>query len=153
MVPVPEPYTGDVEVGQTVKFSVPAFPGQMFHGKITRFAHSVDMKTRTMPVEMDVDNASGLLAPGMFPEVEWPVRRSTPTLFVPDKAIVTTTELTFVIRVRQETAEWVKVRKGQSVGNLIEVFGDLSAGDFVVARGTDELRPGTKVTIAPPSRT
>jgi membrane fusion protein (multidrug efflux system) len=145
MVPVPESYTGKIAVGQTVTFSVPAFPGQAFHGAVTRVAHSVDMKTRTMPVEMDVDNRFHRLAPGMFPEVEWPVRRSGPTLFVPAKAVVTTTELTFVIRVRDETAEWVKVQKGQSAGNLIEVFGDLKAGDHVVARGTDELRPGTKV--------
>jgi RND family efflux transporter MFP subunit len=150
MVPVPEQYTGEIAPRQDVRFSVPAFPGQMFHGTITRVAHSVDMKTRTMPVEMDVENVSGLLAPGMFPEVEWPVRRSEPTLFVPAKAVVTTTELMFVIRVRQDTAEWVRVQKGQAVGDLIEVFGDLHAGDAVVARGTDELRAGTKVTVISP---
>lgn len=153
MVPVPEPYTGDIEAGQIVKFSVPAFPDQTFQGTVTRVAHSVDMKTRTMPVEMDVDNAANLLAPGMFPQVEWPVRRSKPTLFVPAKAVATTTELTFVLRVRQETVEWVRVQKGQSVGNLIEVFGDLTAGDHVVARGTDELRPGTKVSVTLSPRT
>jgi hypothetical protein len=70
----------------------------------------------------------------------------------PTRAVVTTTELTFVIRVRQETTEWIKVQKGQSVGDLIEVLGDLTAGDYVVVRGTDELRPGTKVTIALPPR-
>lgn len=149
-VPVPEPYTGEIVPGQDVKFSVPAFPGQTFHGTISRVAHSVDMKTRTMPVEMDVENVSGLLAPGMFPEVEWPVRRSAPTLFVPAKAVVTTTEFTFVIRVRQDTAEWVRVQKGQGVGDLIEVFGDLHVGDAIVARGTDELRAGTKVTVTSP---
>lgn len=149
MVPVPEAYTGGLAPGQSVQFTVPAFPGQTFHGTIARIAHSVEMKTRTMPVEIDVDNPSGLLAPGMFPEAEWPVRRSQPTLFVPAKAVVTTTELTFVIRVRQETVEWVRVQKGRSVGNLVEVFGELSAGDSVAARGTDELRPGTKVVARP----
>jgi membrane fusion protein, multidrug efflux system len=150
-VPVPEPYTGQIAPGQSVKFSVPAFPGQTFHGTITRIAHSVDMKTRTMPVEMDVDNASGLLAPGMYPEVEWPVRRAEPTLFVPVKAVVTTTELTFVIRIQQDTVEWVKVHKGQSAGDRIEVFGDLHAGDLIAVRGSDELRPGTKVLVRPHS--
>lgn len=147
MVPVPESYTGDIEAGQIVTFSVPAFPDQTFRGIVTRVAHSVDMKTRTMPVEMDVDNTAHLLAPGMFPQVKWPVRRSTPTLFVPANAVVTTTELTFVLRVRQETVEWVRVQKGQSVGDLIEVFGDLTTGDHVIVRGTDELRPGTKVRV------
>lgn len=149
MVPVPEAYTGGIAPGQSVTFTVPAFPGQAFSGTIARIAHSVEMKTRTMPVEIDVDNPTGILAPGMFPEVEWPVRRLAPTLFVPAKAVVTTTELTFVIRVRQETVEWVKVQKGRTVGNLVEVFGSLSAGDSVAARGTDELRAGTKVVARP----
>lgn len=147
MVPVPEAYAGGISEGQKVKFTVPAFPGQSFAGTISRVAHSVDMKTRTMPVEIDVDNPSGVLAPGMFPEVEWPVRRSDPTLFVPVKAVVTTTELTFVIRVKGDTAEWVTVQKGRTVANLIEVFGNLQAGDMVVVRGTDEMRSGT--TVAP----
>lgn len=144
-VPVPEPYAGSIEVGKQVTFTVPAYPGRRFEGTISRIAHSVDTKTRTMPVEMDVDNSSGSLAPGMFPAVEWPVQRSEPTLFVPMKAVVTTTELTFVIRVRGDVAEWITVQKGLPVGNLMEVFGDLTADDYVVARGTDELRQGTKV--------
>ncbi len=153
MVPVPETFTGDIPLGHKVGFAVPAFPGQTFYGTVTRVAHSIDVKTRTMPVEMDVENTSGRLASGMFPQVEWPVQRSRPTLFVPTKAVVTTTELTFVIRIQQDTVEWVKVQKGQAVGDLIEVFGDLHAGDTVVARGTDELRPGTKVLITYQSKT
>lgn len=149
MVPVPEAYAGGISEGHRVKFTVPAFPGQVFDGTISRVAHSVDMKTRTMPVEIDVDNPSGVLAPGMFPEVEWPVRRSDPTLFVPVKAVVTTTELTFVLRLKGNTVEWVKVQKGRTVGNLVEVFGNLQEGDMVAVRGTDELRAGTKVIPKP----
>jgi len=145
MVPVPEAYVGSLVPGQKVQFTVPAFPAEKFSGNIARIAGSVDMKTRTMPVEMDVQNPTGRLAPGMFPEVEWPVRRAQPTLFVPAKAIVTTTELAFVLRVQSSTVEWVRVRRGQPLDNLVEVFGDLHAGDQVVLRGTDELRPGTKV--------
>jgi membrane fusion protein, multidrug efflux system len=151
IVPVPETYVGGIAQDQIVKFTVPSYPGETFSGKITRIARTVDMKTRTMPVELDVDNPSGRLAPGMFPETEWPVRRTELTLFVPIQAVVTTTEFTFVIRVQRETVAWVKVQKGQSVGNLIEVFGDLRAGDYVAARGTDELRPGVRVRITLPS--
>jgi membrane fusion protein, multidrug efflux system len=151
IVPVPETYAGGIAQDQIVKFTVPSYPGETFSGKITRIARTVDMKTRTMPVELDVDNPSGRLAPGMFPETEWPVRRTELTLFVPIQAVVTTTEFTFVIRVQRETVAWVKVQKGQSVGNLIEVFGDLRAGDYVAARGTDELRPGVRVRITLPS--
>lgn len=147
MVPVPEAYAGGISEGQKVAFTVPAFPGHSFPGTIARVAHSVDIKTRTMPVEIDVENPTGGLAPGMFPEVDWPVRRTGSTLFVPVKAVVTTTELTFVIRLNGNTAEWVNVQKGRTVADLIEVFGNLRAGDMVVVRGTDEIRSGT--TVAP----
>ncbi|HJU03863.1 MAG TPA: efflux RND transporter periplasmic adaptor subunit [Nitrospiraceae bacterium] len=153
IVPVPEANVGDIVPGQSVKFTVPTYPGETFAGTIARIARTVEVKTRTMPIELDVDNPSGRLAPGMFPEVEWPVRRSRPTLFVPMKAVVTTTEHTFVIRIREEKTEWVTVQKGQSVANLTEVFGDLQAGEQIVARATDELRPGTqvKVKVRPPT--
>ena len=149
MVPVPEAYTGEIVLGQRVAFTVPAFPGQAFHGAITRVAHSIDVKTRTMPVELDVENTSGQLTSGMFPQVDWPVQRSRPTLFVPVKAVVTTTELTFVIRIQDNTVHWVRVQKGLPVGDMMEVFGDLQAGDYVAVRGTDELRPGTTVAMIP----
>jgi multidrug efflux pump subunit AcrA (membrane-fusion protein) len=98
-----------------------------------------------MPVELDVENAQGRLAPGMFPEVHWRMKRAEPTLFVPATSIVTTTERTFVIRVKDGAAEWVDVRTGVSIGAQVEVFGKLAAGDLVALRGTDELRAGTKV--------
>ncbi len=50
-----------------------------------------------------------------------------------------------MIRVRNGKAEWVNVRRGMTEGNRLEVFGDLEAGDKVVLRATDEIRPGTTV--------
>src|SRR5216684_2205708 len=146
LVPVPEKYVAGVTEGAKVEFSVPAFPNQVFSGRVARIAHSVDVKTRTMPVELDVTNTGGRLASGMFPEVLWPVRRSGPTLFVPTSSVARTTEATFVVRIRNGDAEWVNVQTGEMDGKLIEVFGDLREGDDVAVRGTDELRPGAHVT-------
>jgi RND family efflux transporter MFP subunit len=145
VVPVPEKYVSDLAKGAKVEFSVPAFPNQTFSGNIARIAHSVDVKTRTMPVELDVNNVGGRLASGMFPEVLWPVHRSTATLFVPTSAVARTTEAVFVVRIRGGNAEWVNVHTGEIDGKLIEVFGDLREGDLVASRGTDELRAGTHV--------
>ncbi|HYL11350.1 MAG TPA: efflux RND transporter periplasmic adaptor subunit [Candidatus Acidoferrales bacterium] len=146
LVPVPEKYVAGVTQGAKVEFSVPAFPNQAFSGRVARIAHSVDVKTRTMPVELDVTNTGGRLASGMFPEVLWPVRRPTPTLFVPASSVARTTEAIFVVRIRGDKIEWVNVQTGEVDGKRIEVFGDLRAGDDVAVRGTDELRPGTHVT-------
>lgn len=147
VVAVPEVAAGGVSAGEKVTFTVPAFPGVPFQGTVARVARALDVKTRSMPVELDVDNAAGKLAPGMFPELHWQMRRSEPTLFVPPSAIVATTEKIFVIRVKDGTAEWVDVRPGVSTGSLVEVFGALAAGDTVALRGTDELRVGSKVTV------
>lgn len=145
-VPVPEHYVAGITEGGKVVFTVAAFPGETFTGTVARIAHAVDTRTRTMPVELEVGNPSGRLAPGTFSEVLWPVRRPTPTLFVPTSAVAKTTERTFVIRVKDAKTEWLDVKTGVSSGNLIEVFGNVRDGDEVVIRGTDELRPGTTVT-------
>ncbi len=146
VIPVPEAYVAGISEGAKVEFSVSAYPGQTFSAPVARIAQSIDAKTRTMPVELDVSNPSGRLAPGMFSEVLWPVHRRGPTLFVPTSAVARTTERVFVIRIRDGSADWVDVKTGATSGSLVEVFGDLKEGDEVAARGTDELRPGTQVT-------
>lgn len=151
VVPVPEKYVADMAVGAKVEFTVPAFPDQNFTGVVARVAHSVDAKTRTMPVELDVNNRDRRLASGMFPEVFWPVHRSAPTLFVPVSAVARTTEATFVVRIRDGSAGWVNVQTGELDGKLIEVFGGLREGDTVAVRGTDEVRPGTRVNAHTPA--
>ncbi|OFW29647.1 MAG: efflux transporter periplasmic adaptor subunit [Acidobacteria bacterium RIFCSPLOWO2_02_FULL_65_29] len=147
-VPVPETYVGTITRGTKVEFRVSAFPDQTFLGVIARPAHTLDVKTRSMLVELDVSNPKQMLAPGMFAEVQWPVSRAQASLFVPRTAVVRTSERQFVVRVRNGMAEWVDVRRGETNGDVIEVFGDLREGDIVIRRGNDEIRPGTK--IAPP---
>ncbi len=147
VVPVPEKYAAGIGQGTKVDFSVPAFPGQAFSGTVARIAHSVDVKTRTMPVELDVNNTASRLSSGMFPEVLWPVHRTDATLFVPVSAVARTTEATFVIRIRDGNTEWVAVQTGELDGKSIEVFGAIQSGDMIAIRGTDELRPGTHVTV------
>ena len=149
VIPVPEKYATGMNTGTEVDFTVPAFPSQTFTGTVARIAHSLDVKTRTMPVELDVENTDGRLSSGMFPEVLWPVRRLELTLFVPASAVARTTEATFVIRIRDGNTEWVNVQTGEQDSKSIEVFGGLHEGDEVAMRGTDELRPGARVNAQP----
>ena len=148
VAPVPEAYTQSIRKGTRVSFTVPAFPGQAFSGIVARPAYSVDPQTRTMPVELDVDNRAGKLAPGMYAGIAWPISRGSDSLFVPASAIKATTERIFVVRVRGGKAEWVDVRRGAAEGQMVEVFGELQAGDTVVLRATDEIRPGATVQPA-----
>jgi membrane fusion protein, multidrug efflux system len=145
VVAVPEEDVGGLVHGAAVSFHVPAFPERTYTASVARIAHALDPKTRTMPVELDVFNRDGSLAPGMYPTVKWPVRSPRPVLLVPKTAVVTTTERTFVIRDRNGRAEWVDVKTGAPEGDLVAVFGDLHAGDMVLRRGSDEVREGAAI--------
>ncbi len=146
IVAVPEADVAAVVRGADLEFTVPAYPSVPFHGRVARLAQTVDPKTRTMAVELDVTNPEGKLAAGMYPEVKWPVHSSAQSLVVPKSSVVVTTERVFVIRVRGGRAEWIDVKRGLADKDAVEVLGNLKAGDDVVVRGTDELREGTAIT-------
>lgn len=144
-VAVPESLVDATSIGTSTTFGVSAQPGAPFTGVVRRIAESLDQKTRSMPVELDVDNADGRLAPGMFADVIWPVKRTSPSLFVPTAAVVQSTEKTFVARVRDGVVEQVPVKRGIVEGEQVEVFGTLNEGDLVAKRGSEELRTGIRV--------
>jgi membrane fusion protein, multidrug efflux system len=147
VVPVPEAEVGGIVKGARVAFSVPAYPGDMFSGVVIRISRSIDVKTRTMPVELDVVNTNRRLAAGMYPAIKWPVRAGQSILLVPNSSVVSTSERMFVVRVRNGSAEWVDVKKGATKGDLVEVIGPLREGDAVLLRGTDEVREGAHLNI------
>lgn len=91
-------------------------------------------------------NKDGKLAPGMFAEVAWPVRREAASPFVPTAAVVQTTDKTYVDRVENGAIDQVAVQRGVVLEDQVEVFGGgLAAGDTVLERGSEELKAGAKV--------
>jgi membrane fusion protein (multidrug efflux system) len=147
VVPVPQAYLAAVTNGTVVPFTVSGYPGEKFAGTVARMARSVDVKTRTMAVELEVSNRDERLANGMFCQVQWSVRRPGPSLLVPTGSVARSTDRSFVVRVRNGRTEWVDVSTGLASGPLVEVFGHLQAGDTIATRGTDELRAGTEVRV------
>jgi membrane fusion protein (multidrug efflux system) len=147
VAPVPETEAEAMKVGQMVSFNVPAYPAQSFKAPIKRISHEIDAKTRTMPVELDVANRDDKLSPGSFSNVQWPVNRNYPTLFVPVSAVTSDQQHTFVIRVRNNKAEWVTVQAGQTVEGQIEVFGELQPDDQVIKTATDAIQAGDPVQV------
>ncbi len=147
VVPIPEAQIGSMKVGQAVSFTVPAYPGRTFKAPIERIAGAMDEKSRTMPVELDVMNRDGNLSPGSFATVKWPLERGYATLFVPATAVTNDQQHTFVIRIRDNKAEWVTVQTAQTVNGEVEVFGDLAGGDQVVKIATDAIHSGDAVRV------
>jgi RND family efflux transporter MFP subunit len=147
VVPVPEANVGGIARSAKVGFSVSAYPGETFYGTISRIAHSIDPKTRSMPVELDVFNPGGRLAAGMYPTVKWPIRGKSSVLLVPASAVVANSERTFVIRFDGQSSEWVDVKKGPAQEDLVEIIGPLKEGDIVLRRGSEEIREGTRLKV------
>jgi RND family efflux transporter MFP subunit len=143
VVSVPEQLCSGIAAGDVLAFSVPAYLGREFHGTVSRIGHALDQETRTMPVELDVNNASGELEPGMYATVTWEVRRNRPTLFVPISAVVNTLEKSFVVRVKNGIAEVVEVSTGQTMNDKVEVVGNIKEGDEIVLKGSDEYKDGS----------
>jgi membrane fusion protein, multidrug efflux system len=149
VVAVPEEDVAGIARRAIVSFRVPAYPERVFSGVVARVPKTLDTKTRSMAVELDVVNKDQSLAPGMYPTVRWPVRSSEQGFFVPRTSVVTTTERTFIIREHNGHAEWVNVQKGTVDGDMIRVIGPLKAGDRIVKRASDEIREGTALAAHP----
>ncbi|CAN5816085.1 efflux RND transporter periplasmic adaptor subunit [soil metagenome] len=144
---VPEAYAGELIQSKELTFRVNAFPGQEFKGQLSRSAGSLQTATRTEMIEMDVDNREGLLKPGMYANVRLQVSRAVPAFYVPGSAVVSSLENTFVIRVQSDTTAKVPVRKGDQVGDKVEVFGNLANGDVILERANEEIKDGERVSL------
>src|SRR5260370_2246546 len=114
-VPVPEADVGTIAEGTKFEFQVKAWPWRDFAGTISRVSHWVDTKTRTMAVEADVEQSQSALDPGLFVEVVWPLRRDSPSLFVPPSAVVEPSEAAFVESVRQGKVERLPARRRSAI--------------------------------------
>ncbi len=147
ITPVPEVVVGGVKPGAEVEFTVSTHPGERFKGTVARIGNYLEQKTRTMPVELDYFQSDYRILPGMFCEIYWPTKRHEESLFVPVTCVDNTSTLeTFVNKVNENNVvEWVKVKRGQLMNNMVEVFGALKEGDIVAVKGDDSLRAGTKV--------
>ncbi|MBE7173441.1 MAG: efflux RND transporter periplasmic adaptor subunit [Williamsia sp.] len=146
VVSVPEAFTGLLKAQNEVAFTVKSLPNQTFKAKITRLAGSLDARLRSERIEMDVTNPGKQLLPGAYAEVNLPLPSNDSSFIVPRTAVVTSTEKVFVIRITDNKAEWVDVKKGREAEGKTEVYSDdLHPGDQLVKVGTDEIRNGSAI--------
>jgi len=146
-VAIPELYSSQLRDDSEVKFKVNALPEKIFTARLSRSSQSLDLSIRSMYAEFDVANQLHLLKSGMYAEVSLPVERSAPTLFVSSSSVVNSTERVFVIQVIDNHAKWTDVKTGTQVDTLVEVFGPLKSGGFVVSKASEEIRDGSEVTV------
>jgi membrane fusion protein (multidrug efflux system) len=147
VISVPENYTNGLNDKTEVSFSVKALQGEKFTGQVKRLAGALDQKLRSERLEIDVLNKDNKLLPNMYADVNVPLPSRDDALIVPKTAVVTSTEKVFVIRVVNNRAEWVDVRKGLESDNTIAIHGDINPGDELVEKASEEIRNGSPVKI------
>jgi RND family efflux transporter MFP subunit len=149
-VAVPEAYTGNELVSKIVTYTVSAYPDISFTARFARKAGGIDINTRTEIWEFETDNTDRRLKGGMYAEIKLKFERSKPTVFIPRSALVTTLEKSFVILVRNETTDWIDVTRGITIGDRLEIFGNLKDGDILLANANEEIKPGTRIKFRIP---
>lgn len=147
-VAIPEAFANQLPAKSAVTFTVNAMPERQFNARFARSAESLVEANRSMLAEFDVDNSTRQLKSGMYAEVKLPVERTGTTLFVPKTSVVSSSEKTFVIRVKDNKAEWVSVEKGNVIDSLVEVFGTLQPKEIIVQAASEEIRDGQSLKIS-----
>jgi RND family efflux transporter MFP subunit len=148
-IEVPERDIARVAVGAPVIITADPYRGQTFRGKVVRVVHSLDPRTRTMGVEVDVPNADRKLKPGMFARAEVLVDTRKGVLTVPVEALRIGEARPSVMVVRNGLVEPAVIELGLSDSRYIEVRQGLSEQDQVILEGKDLVKPKQKVRTAP----
>lgn len=146
VVEIPEAYKGFIKLNDVVKFSVKAFPDQVFSAKIARRAGVMDKTLRSEHIELDVLNNDLKLSPGMVAEAVIGLDADANAFVVPKHAVVNSTEGVFMIEDSANIAKRVPVRVGRATDSLAEVFGaSLKENAHYVAKGSEEIKNGSSI--------
>jgi multidrug efflux pump subunit AcrA (membrane-fusion protein) len=148
LVSVPEGYVTSIHAGGHAQLQFQEYPGVKFTGEITRTADSVDPNTRTMLTEIQVDNRSGKLVPGMYTVVTFPAAAggAQPLLITGDAVVIRNDEST-VATVVNGTIHLVQVTIGRDFGDVVEILTGLHPGDTIVTNVTDDVVEGAPVKL------
>jgi RND family efflux transporter MFP subunit len=149
-IDVPQINAPSIKVGESADLIFVQHPGRVFHGKVTRTADSLNLNTRTLLTEVDIDNKDGELLPGMYATVIFNLPRTVKSILIPGEALVFRADGTTVAVVdNQHTVRFRKVVVGHDYGASIEITSGLSAGDSVVVNPNDTTFEGAKVNPVP----
>lgn len=147
---VPQNYARSAKVGLNVELTVPELPGRTFDAKIVRTAGAFDAASRTLLVELEVDNTKGELFAGSYGQVRLTGALTDALLTVPANALLFRSEGTLVAVVGADNRVTLrKIEIGRDFGTAVEVLVGVTASDRVVINPADSLVEGTEVRVAP----
>jgi len=147
-VAVPEVYSRAARPGGSATLTLDEFPGRSFEGKLVRTANAIDLTSRTLNVEVDVDNPHGELLPGAYVFVHLKLPRQIATVTVPVNTLLFRAEGLQVAVVRDGKAQLVPITIGRDYGTSVEITAGIQPTDQVIVGPSDSLTSGTRVRLA-----
>ena len=146
-VPVPEVYAENVHNGGRVEITSDADPNHKFYGTIVRNSDAIDLSTRTLNVEVDVDNRDHKLLPGQYAFVHLLIPPSDASMTLPSNTLLFRSEGLRVGVVKNDRVQLVPVQIGHDYGAKVEIISGLSPQDQVILNPSDSLAAGERVRI------
>jgi RND family efflux transporter MFP subunit len=146
-VNVPEEYSQGIKVGMTADLNLTEFPGRKIQGKLMRTAEDINLTTRTLLVEIEVDNPTGTLLSGSYAEVHLKIPGQASTLLLPVNALLFRSEGLRAGVVKDGKVVLTAVTPGHDFGNQIEIVSGLQPDDQVIINPPDSLVSGQQVQI------
>lgn len=146
-VPVPEVYVNDIHNGDRVEITSDADPNEKFYGTIVRNSDSIDLSTRTLNVEVDVNNENHKLLPGQYAFVHLNIPPSSASLTLPSNTLLFRAEGLQVGVVKDGRVQLVPIVIGHDYGAKVEVTAGLTPQDQVILNPPDSLAQGERVQV------
>lgn len=155
-VNVPQIYSRDALPGVKAQLAFAEYPGRTFEGTLVRTAKSIDLTSRTLLVEVDVDNRQGDLTPGAYTEVHMKVSRPVSTVVIPVSALLFRKEGLRVVTVEHndkdgDVAKLVPITLGHDDGDTVQVVSGLDPDTPIITDPPDSVLDGEKVHVLQPS--
>lgn len=144
-IDIPEQAIPAVNVGQSVSVTTSAWPDRNFSGRIARISPNVTPASRTLTVEAEIENGSGVLKPGQFATVRILQSRAAPAVLVPARAVRTESGVSRVFVIKDGHARERQVQLGQNEGDLVEIKSGITADEIVATSNVEQLSDGTTV--------
>jgi RND family efflux transporter MFP subunit len=146
-VNVPEEYSRRITLGMAADLSLAEFPDRKFQGKVVRTADDINVTTRTLLIEIDVDNPTGTLLTGSYAEVHLAVPAQTSSFLIPVNTLLFRTEGLRVGVVKDGKVVLTSVTPGHDFGDQMEIVSGLKVDDQVIINPPDSIVSGQEVQI------
>jgi membrane fusion protein, multidrug efflux system len=124
-----------------------ALPGKVFQGKVTRFSDALDLTTRTMAIQIEIDNSAHIIKPGMFATVQMTIAERKDAITIPTNAILKDDSGQYIFALDESKAKRIRVKTGAELLERTEILSGLTGNETIVTVGQQFVKDSGQVNI------